>query len=122
MLIKQLLAEMSTTRVSYAYKSDVPKSIQSQIQQLHEHERRIVELEVELSQLRKAHAELERNLAPYRIDLPFTEIKSTQRVPLELCQVEAPPIHRCPDEILCLFFENSVPTTHDEYVEHHHRI
>jgi hypothetical protein len=58
---------MSTARVSYVYKSDVPKSIQSQIQQLHEQETRIVELEVELSQLQKAHAELERDLAPYRI-------------------------------------------------------
>jgi hypothetical protein len=111
MLIKQFPAEMSTTRASYTYKSDVPESTQNQIQQLHEHETRIVELEVELSQLRKAHAELERDLAPYRIESPFADIKSTQMIPLELYQVA--PIHRCPDEILCLFFENFV-------ISHHH--
>ena len=93
MLIKRFLVEMSTTRVSYTYKSDVPKSIQCQIQQLHEHETRIVELEIELSQLRKAHVELERNLAPYRIEAPFADIRSTQRMPLELCKVKAAPIH-----------------------------
>jgi hypothetical protein len=106
---------MSTTRVSYIYKPDVPKSIQSQIQQLHEQETRIVELEVELSQLRKAHAELEHDLAPYRIKTHFTDIMSVQRIPLELRQVEAAPIHRCPDEILCLFFETFLSLPQDEY-------
>jgi hypothetical protein len=108
MLITQRLAEKTITRANYVYKSDVPKSIQYQIQQLDEQEARIVELEVELSQLRNAHAELERNLAPYRIDAPFENITSIQRIPLELSQVEIPPIHRCPDEILCLIFEKYV--------------
>jgi hypothetical protein len=120
MLIKRFLVEMSTTRVSYTYKSDVPKSIQGQIQQLHEQETRIVELEVELIQLRKAHAELERDLAPYRIEAPFADIRPTQRIPLELPKVEAAPIHRCPDEILCLFFEAFVSLPPDEDVDHHY--
>jgi hypothetical protein len=111
---------MSTARVNCVYKSDVPKSIQSQIQQLHEQETRIVELEVELSQLRKAHAELEHDLAPYRIKTHFTDIMSVQRIPLELRQVEAAPIHRCPDEILCLFFETFLSLPQDEYFESPH--
>jgi F-box-like len=81
-----------------------------------------VELEAELIQLRKAHAEMERNLAPYRIESPFTEIKSTQRTPLELCQVKAPPIHRCPDEILCLFFEEFVFVPYFVLPHYHHHI
>jgi F-box-like len=105
---------MTTARVSYVYKSDVSESIQLQIQQLHKQEAQIMELEAELSQLRKAHAELERDLAPYRIDSPFADIKSTQSIPLELYQVEAAPIHQCPDEILCLFFENYVLIRDDD--------
>ena len=101
-------AEMSSARVNYVYKSDVSESIRLQIQQLHLQEARIVELEAELSQLRKAHGELERDLAPYRIESPFANITSTQRIPLELCQVEAAPIHRFPDEILCLVFKKYI--------------
>jgi hypothetical protein len=104
---------------NYIYESNVPEFIQRQIQQLYEQETRIVGLEAELSQLRKAHAELERDLAPYRVETRFAEIISTQRISLELSEVA--PIRRCPDEILCLFFESFV-FPHNEYfdVSHYH--
>ena len=97
---------MSTTRASYIYRPNVPEFIQRQIQQLHEREARIVELEAELSQLQKDHAQLERDLEPYRVG------SSSADVTIEPTAIETAPINRCPDEILCLIFENSVLIPH----------
>jgi hypothetical protein len=118
-LTNLLLAEMSTTRGNYIYESKVPEFIQRQIQQLHEQEARIVELEAELNQLRKAHTELESDLAPYRVEARFADITITQRPSLELSEVA--PILRCPDEIFCLFFDPLLSLAQDEYFESPHR-
>jgi hypothetical protein len=103
-----LKAEMSTTRASYIYGSNVPEFIQRQIQQLHENEARIVELEAELSQLRKNHAQLEHDLEPYRVDSSFADVTLAQKISIEPTDIETAPINRCPDEILCLIFDNFV--------------
>ena len=103
-----LKAEMSTTRASYIYGSNVPEFIQRQIQQLHENEARIVELEAELSQLRKNHAQLEHDLEPYCVDSSFADVTLVQKTSIEPTDIETAPINRCPDEILCLIFDNFV--------------
>jgi hypothetical protein len=93
---------MSTTQASYIYRPNVPEFIQRQIQQLHEKETRIVELEAELSQ----NAQLERDLEPYRVGSSLAHVTSVQRISIE--PIGTAPINRCPDEIIYMIFEDCV--------------
>jgi hypothetical protein len=99
---------MDTSRAHEGYQQNVPESVLHQIQLLHAQQKRIVELEVELRRLRENRTQLERDLEPYRIGAPFADITPVQRIPMEPVQVESARIHRCPDEILCMIFENCV--------------
>jgi len=99
---------MEASRVLEGYQQNLPESVLHRIQQLHEKEARIVELEAELSQLRKDHAQLERDLEPYRIGFSFADVASVQRISREPTDIKTAPINRCPDEIICMIFENCV--------------
>jgi hypothetical protein len=101
---------MEKTRVGSEYRADVAESVQLLIQQFYQEENRIAHLEAGLHQLRGKHEDLRQELAPYRITASSTTPTLHVGHPVDQKHNgrSVPPIHRCPDEVLYLIFEQCV--------------
>lgn len=103
---------MDGTYMSSVLKSDVPETVLRDMRLLYEQERRIAELEAELTELRNNYANLKQNLEPYFANLPPTSVVG--KTEETSSQAPIPPIHQCPDEVLYLIFDQylSISTNH----------